>query len=91
MCESDEENMRNCFLLPIVLLFLVGGGCALQVRGLILLDIANERNDTSDLCRLLPDSESCTFDPSKKDYAWNMTKSAGTSDNQFYYTTVFFS
>ncbi|XP_071146073.1 uncharacterized protein [Mytilus edulis] len=75
--QNPKSDRKNCFLLPFVLLGLVGGGFSLELIGYLKLDPFNRRNDTSDLCRILPSSKSCTFKPENEDVLPNSTRSRG--------------
>lgn len=75
--QNSEGDSRNYICLPLVLLVLVGGGFSLELFGFLKLDPFNQRNDTSDLCRILPSSKSCTFKPENEDILPNSTKSMG--------------
>ncbi|CAG2237827.1 unnamed protein product [Mytilus edulis] len=55
-------------------------------RGLFKLDPVNQRSDTSNLCRLLPSSDSCTFKP-KKNVLLNSKRSIGEYVFEFFYYT----
>lgn len=73
---NSKGNSQKCIILSFVLLVLVGGCFSLALIGFLKLDPFNQRSDTSNLCRLLPTSDSCTLKP-KNDVLLNSKRSMG--------------
>lgn len=84
---NSKGNIKNCIFLPYVLLILVGGCFSLALIGFLKLDPFNQRNDTSNLCRLLPSSDSCTFKPRNEDVLPSSKRSMGEYAFEFFYYT----
>ncbi|XP_052081801.1 uncharacterized protein LOC127719613 [Mytilus californianus] len=84
---NSKGNSKNCIFLPFVLLVLVGGGFSLELIGFLKLDPFNQKTDTSDLCRVLPSSDSCTFKLENEDGFPNSTRSMGEYAFEFFYYT----